>query len=203
MARITDYDTLQTEVADWLNRGDLDEQIPGFIQLGEQTLRRKVRGAYTETGILALDDGLVQLPSDVGTVEQVLLESSGRVYPLTQVPLAELLIKRGSTTGRPGYYAIVQDDIWLGPAPDQTYTATVVYEPWLALSTTQTTNWLLDTAPDAYLFAALLAASPFLKDDARAPMWSAGLDQIILDIQRRTERQRYGGRLVMTPPIRF
>jgi hypothetical protein len=203
MARITDYETLQTEVADWLNRGDLTDQIPGFIQLGEQTLRRKVRGAYTETGILALDDGLVGLPADTGTVEHVLVESNGRTYPLTQVPLAELILKRGAVTGRPSYYAVVENDLWLGPTPDQTYSATVVYEPWLDLSTTQTTNWLFDTAPDAYLFAALLAAAPYLKDDSRAPMWSAGLDQIILDIQRRTERQRYGGRLVMTPPIRF
>src|SRR5574343_38100 len=64
------------------------------------------------------------------------------------------------------------------PPPDGTYTATIVYYAKLPAlnSTTQTTNWLLTSHPDAYLYGSLLEASIFIGDDPRIPMWKAAYD---------------------------
>jgi len=40
---ITDYASLQAEVAGWLARADLTSQIPTFIQLAEARFNRDVR----------------------------------------------------------------------------------------------------------------------------------------------------------------
>jgi hypothetical protein len=40
---ITNYATLKAAVADWLNRTDLTDQIPTFIQLAEAGLNRDMR----------------------------------------------------------------------------------------------------------------------------------------------------------------
>jgi hypothetical protein len=200
---ITTYSELQDAVADWLNRDDLEDQVPTFIQLGEAELRRRLQGVYVETGLLALETTTVALPADAGVVEQVFVEANGRTYTLVQTDTMGVIMARGAVAGRPTHFAVVQGDLWLGPVPDQTYTGTIVYEPWLNLSTTQTTNWVLDENSDAYLYASLIAASPYLKDDVRVMTWRDLLERIVRDIKVRAERQRYGGRLVMTPPIQF
>ena len=38
-------------------------------------------------------------------------------------------------------------------------------------------NWLTEYAPDVLLYAALLEATPFLKNDERVPMWTGMYDR--------------------------
>lgn len=40
-------------------------------------------------------------------------------------------------------------------------------------------NWLLTAEPDIYLYGALCESAPYLKDDARLPMWEARLEASI------------------------
>jgi hypothetical protein len=55
---ITDYTTLRSQVAAWLNREDLEAQIPVFIQMAEGQLQRdpRVRGPNGE-GLTPIDSG--------------------------------------------------------------------------------------------------------------------------------------------------
>lgn len=200
---ITTYATLTSAVADWLNRDDLTDQVPTFIQMGESELRRRLQGAHLETGTVALDSGLVTLPADVGAVQDVFLEANSRTYVLSQTDIAGVIMQRGGIAAQPTHYAVGQGELWLGPVPDQTYTGTLVYEPFLALSDTQTTNWALSEAPDGYLYAALIAASPYLKDDVRVPLWQERLDRVIRDVKVASDRKRYGGRMQMPQPRTF
>ncbi len=48
-----------------------------------------------------------------------------------------------------------------------------------ALSDANTSNWLLACAPDAYLYGALLESAPYIKDDERIAVWTAGLVSVI------------------------
>ncbi|MNN98291.1 hypothetical protein D3C81_2176490 [compost metagenome] len=47
------------------------------------------------------------------------------------------------------------------------------------LSVSNTTNWLLTNWPNAYLYASLLAATPFIMNDARLPVWGQLYTQAI------------------------
>jgi hypothetical protein len=56
------------------------------------------------------------------------------------------------------------------------------YAKLAKLSNAVTSNWLLASSPDVYLYGSLLQAAPYLQDDARITVWSslyqAGLDQL-------------------------
>jgi hypothetical protein len=66
-----------------------------------------------------------------------------------------------------GYYNFI-----VAPTPDTTYPFEFSYlEIPATLSVVTQTNWLTDFAPDVLLYATLLEAMPYLKNDERMPVW--------------------------------
>lgn len=84
-----------------------------------------------------------------------------------------------SVLGQPEFYADYDYQHWLiAPTPDAAYPMEVLYYelPMLLDDVTQT-NWLTDYAPQALLYASLLQASPFLKNDERMATWQGMYDR--------------------------
>ncbi len=66
------------------------------------------------------------------------------------------------------------------PIPANVYTMTMRYRAKVpALSGTNTTNWVLTTHPEIYLYASLMEAEPFLRNDARVQTWGGLFDRAI------------------------
>jgi hypothetical protein len=61
------------------------------------------------------------------------------------------------------------------------------------LSGTTTSNWVLQNAPDVYLYGALMEMEPFLQNDARIAVWAAGYDRAINNIQLQDDKDRHSG----------
>ena len=65
MAIITNYSTLQSTIADYLNRQDLTAQIPTFIQLAEADMNTRLRcREMIVRATTTNDDEFVRLPLD-------------------------------------------------------------------------------------------------------------------------------------------
>ena len=65
MATITNYATLQSAVADYLNRADLSSQIQTFIQLVESDLNTRLRSReMIVRATTTSDQEYVEVPSD-------------------------------------------------------------------------------------------------------------------------------------------
>jgi len=62
-----------------------------------------------------------------------------------------------------------------------------------SLSGTNTSNWLLASHPDAYLYNSLVAATPFLGEDERLPVWGQLANSAIAEIQGSDDRRRAKG----------
>ncbi len=78
---------------------------------------------------------------------------------------------RQSAPGTPKYFA-VHNFLEFDREPDSAITAEMIYYRRLPrLSVSNQTNELLERAPDAYLYGALLAAEPFLLNDERIETW--------------------------------
>ncbi|MDA0313536.1 MAG: hypothetical protein O3C65_15105 [Proteobacteria bacterium] len=58
-----------------------------------------------------------------------------------------------------------------GPASSDTLKS-LYYKAFTALADDADTNWLLANAPDVYLYGAMLEAMPYLRNDARLPVWA-------------------------------
>lgn len=194
---ITNYATLQTAISDFLNRDDLSSVIPTFIALAEADMQRKVRHWRMETRSTAqLDTQFSAIPSDwIETIRFYL--TTGETSPLELISHAELLSRKqadGNVTNRPAYYAMSGAQFELYPVPDGTYAGELLYFAKIpALSDSNTTNWLLENAKDAYLYGALVHSAPYLKDDARIQIWAALYQSAIDNLNAESDSARHSG----------
>jgi hypothetical protein len=186
---ITSYTELKQACADWLNRADLEQQIPDFIKLAEATLNKVLRSSYMVANATAsLTGGKAALPSDA--LEIIYVEVQGLPdSPLEQVTADQLLMLRRArlrSSGTPRFFAVIGRELWVSAIPSSATTlSTSYYQKIPTLSSSNATNWLLGDAPDLYLYTALMHASPFLQDDQRMTLFSNMIvQQVSASVQR-------------------
>lgn len=194
---IADYDELKGAVADFLNRDDLTAVIPTFIRLAEARIDRDLRHWRQEKRSTAqLLDQYTGLPVDFLQPIRFQLTSAptNELKPISQAQLLQLRGDRNDRVGRPEYYALTAGSIELFPTPNTTYDASLVYYSRIpALSATNTTNWVLSEAPDAYLYGTLVHTAPYLKDDSRLTVWES-LFKLSLDtLNLSSSDAKFGG----------
>ncbi|MCM8734591.1 hypothetical protein M5E06_10335 [Azospirillum sp. A1-3] len=172
---ITSYAELQAEIASWLNRDDLAGTIPSFISLAERTMFRQVRIRQMLKRVRAtLDEDFETLPDDfLEAVSLKLLTTPETPVSAVEPAVMDMLKARGST-GRPRYFAPIGNDLTVYPARDQDYTVELLYYARPdALSGSVSSNVILATWPDLYLWGSLAASAPFLREDERIATWGS------------------------------
>jgi hypothetical protein len=190
---ITNYTELKASVADWLNREDLTAQIPDFISFSEARLNRTLRTREMLTRRrTTTSNGFIALPFDYLETFQLQLpaNATNTPEPLTYIgPDEAARFKATSMTGNTRYYTIIDSAYELIPTPPSSVELTITYYAKIpALSSTQTSNWMLAKAPDLYLYATLANAAPYLQNDERIPVWSqlasSAFDELMMDSER-------------------
>lgn len=172
--QITDYTTLQTAIAQYLNREDLTAQIPMFIQFVESELNVRLRTRQMVVRAQAVSaNEYVQLPAD--WLEAINLQIVGGTSPLRFVTLDEAdCIIRDQLYTQTVAYSLMNGAIELVPPPgDDVEIEMVYYGKIPALSDEAPTNWLLLRDPAVYLYGACMHAAPFLIDDQRIPTFGS------------------------------
>jgi hypothetical protein len=196
---ISNYSNLQTTIADFLNRDDLTAAIPTFIQLGESQMNRDIRHWEMEarvSGQQSQGDQYMQLPADwVETIRFHLTSQGTNAVELAS--LASIADKRAAVddqAGRPRFYAHVRGEFELFPTPDEdTDFELLYYQKIPALSDSNTTNWLLEYAPDIYLYASLAHSAPYLAEDARIAVWAQMYSAAVAQLNAQSERVKNSG----------
>jgi hypothetical protein len=170
------YAQLQSNIADFLNRSDLAAVIPTFIGLAESQMERALRvRQMLGRSTAQIDTQYSALPSDFLEAKTFKITSSRPIQPVEfvtpeQMDSAEQ--QSAGANGIPKYFTVVGNQIRVHPSPDATYDAELTYFSKLPkLSSSNTSNWLLASSPDAYLYGALMQSAPYLKDDERVAVW--------------------------------
>lgn len=194
---ITTYAELKSAIASWLNRDDLASTIPDFISMVEADMSRTIRHWRMEKRSTAdLTTQYSALPSDFYEPIRLSL-TSGTTYSLELASQADLLRLRQRTNnvaGRPRYYAITDGSIEVIPPPDATYTLEMVYySKIIPLTDANTSNWVLDYYPDAYLYGSLIHSAPFLSDDTRLSVWASLYKNAVDAINKDSDKAKFGG----------
>ena len=94
----------------------------------------------------------------------------------------------------------MQNNIEFAPVPDSEYTLEIVYYQALPALADNTTNWLLDSHPDIYLYGSLMQSAPYLQADERIGVWAGKFQQILEQLKTSDEKARFSG---TTPTITF
>ena len=187
---------LATDVAAWMSRSDLTGDIPTMIVLAEAKLNRLLRNLEHETinPAFPINAEYVPVPFDFLEFKSGYLNTSPK-RPLYYIPSDTQTELFGSGSNFPKYFTMVGTNFRFGPAPDGTYSATMVYYsklPTLSGVGVQT-NWLLAQHPDVYLYGVILEASGKVQDDSLTQKYQAAVAEVVQQIKNADQRKRYGG----------
>ncbi|CAB4144916.1 hypothetical protein UFOVP468_77 [uncultured Caudovirales phage] len=194
MATTMTFTTLQQDVRRYLERGAtlaedaiVYEQIPRLINLAERRIARELK-----------IQGFINVVTDTLIVGQSVYQKPDRWRDTVSINIGtgdsynvrKFLFTRDyeylrsywpdeSLTEEPVFYADYNYTNWLIlPPPDEVYPFEVLYyELPVLLDDANQTNWLTDYAPQVLLYASLLEATPFLKNDDRIPVWQQMYDR--------------------------
>jgi hypothetical protein len=198
---ITTYSELQSTIADWLNRDDLTSVIPSFITLAETQFNRQFRSPDMVTrATVTIDEEYEDRPSDwLETIRYQVTTNPITVMEFVTPEEAIIQKTKFSTTGTPLFFSTVGTQFQHIPAPSTTFTGELVYYGKIpALANDNTTNWLLTSNPDLYLYGSLVQASPYLKEDERISVWVSIYDRLAEDFRVSNERARTGSSRLAT-----
>lgn len=198
------FANLKTAVADYLQRTDMTSAIVDCVTLCEAMMNngdpeRQLEplriSAMETTAVGTLSSSAFALASDF--LEMIRATYIGTVRtPLTYLSANDLdAVYPTTDSGDPVHYMVIGSTLTIRPTATGTVSYTY-YQKIPALSDSNTTNWLLLKAPQAYLYGTLFQAAIYNRDaDAASAMLSlyrgamAGLE--------RSDRGSKAGQFVM------
>ena len=191
MAQTTTFTTLKEDIRRYLERGFtlasdaiVYEQIPRLINLAERRIARelKVQGMINVV-TSTMSPGLAVYPKPDRWRTTVSFNFGigneyNQLFPRSYEYIRSYWPNRDQTDV-PLFYADYDYNNWIiSPTPDQAYPFEVlVYQLLPLLDDANQTNWLTEYAPQVLLYASLLEATPFLKNDERIQVWQSMYDR--------------------------
>ena len=189
-----DYQSLRIAVADYLNRLDLTDTIPSFIDLAEARLQREVRHHKGEKRSNAEITGrFTLLPSDYLEMTRLSVVGGRVLEYVTQDRIGQM----GEYPGQLRYFSITGGNIEVADIPVEPIDVEMAYYATLPKIRDEGANWLGEIAPDAYLYGALLQSAPYLQEDARLESWGALYRSAVDAVNAESRAARWPGKLVM------
>lgn len=200
------YTSLLNDLRAYLERGatmatdpTVYEQLPQLINLAERRLARelKIQGTVAVvTSTLNAGESTYAKPdrwretvsmfvgTGVGNNERVEVFPRSYEYCRTYSP-------NPTVTGTPRFYADYDYEHWLiCPTPSAAMPYEVLYyELPPLLDDANQTNWFTEFAPNALLYASLLEATPFLKNDERISVWEGFYNRAVAALNGEDIRQ--------------
>lgn len=201
MAVITNYATLQTEIANTLSRDDLTAEIPQFIQFCENKLHRTLHLRNEETALsLNIASGVATVPTDFKRLKHAYYLDGNIAHKLEWTPIDNLYNKYAdrSDTGIPKAMSREAGNFVFGRvATDGTAVLRGVYYAKQDPLRTTDNSWYVTNAPEVLLYGSLLEAVPFIKDDSRIAIWQNYYTQAVQTLMdENDDAEVSGGQLI-------
>jgi hypothetical protein len=178
---ITDYSSLSTAINDFPERSYTQGEIDRFIGLAEGQFRLYLGPNFAKetSTTLSVTSGSATLPTGFVRALSMVHATYGVI---TEKPIAAVRERRvWDASGIPDIYAITSTTVEV--APSFTGSLTFDYEGTLTgLSASNTTNWLITNAPQAYLTMCLSMEKAYNEDWATAGNLEARALGILTDL---------------------
>ncbi len=199
---INTYGTLKTAVANWLNDSSLTLRIPEFVVLAETRINQELRCRENEKRITAsITTEFFDIPSNFMEMRNFQLNTDPVQHLSYVTPEQMDQFRPRSTTGQPKIYSIHGSEFQLKPIADGTYTAEMTYFYELtAFASDSDSNTVLTKFPGLYLYAALIAATPFVTKPDSLSVYAELYTSLLEKINTRDEQGRFSGTKLYAKP---
>ena len=194
MSLPTTYTELKATLLEMVDNSEANIDTARAIALAEKRFNRILNMPEMEATTTLSTTATTALPTDLWEIRSLHLETDPRAL-LEPVSIAVLRGRyNAQSTGQPQVYAVVGQNIIFGPAPDSTYSATLVYKQSItALSDSNATNFLLSKYTDLYIYGALMWGEMTVWNDARAILMKARWDEIMDEVRLAGIRYKAAG----------
>ena len=170
------YNDLVTDIKNYMEDDGVEftASLPRFIDLAELRLSRDlVVPAFRQrsTSTLTQNDAFLTLPTDLIVLENLHTVTTN-VRKILLLRSDEFMMEywpNRTATGSPKYYSYFDTStIYVAPTPATNIPIEISYRRRLPAldSSSNTTNWITDHAYDVLLYACLIEASSFNRNDA-------------------------------------
>jgi hypothetical protein len=178
---IDTYTSLKAAIERWTHRSDLDSYLDDFIDITESRLNRELQVSQQETRVtLSASSEYISFPTDSISIRAIQLNSSP-VRELQYITPIEMDRLDDNSTDL-NYYTIEGNQIRLQSVSSDSIEV-IYYAKISALSDTNTSNWVLETHPEAYLYGAVSEAFKYSQDDEQASKYVAMFNEVISRIK--------------------
>lgn len=187
MSYVMTYESLLVDVRRYLERGftaESDqivyEQLPRLVTIAQRRIARelKIQGFIrpVQTG---LQVGVAVYAKPDRWRDTISMTVNGSPIFARSYEYLRNYWPNEAQTAAPQFYADYDFQHWLiTPTPNTAGVLEVMYyEQPALLGDDLQTNWLTEYAPDLLIYATLLEATPFLKNDDRIPVWQTLYDR--------------------------
>ena len=181
------YDSLLVDMRRYLERGFTQasdqivfDQLPRLITLAERRIARELKiEGFIRAVTTPLAVGVATYLKPDRWRDTVSMTVGGSSIFTRSYEYCRNYWPNEAETGKPQFYANYDYQHWLiTPTPSAVQTLEVIYyEQPALLGDDFQSNWLTEYAPEVLLYASLLEATPFLKNDERGQMWQALYDR--------------------------
>lgn len=191
---LTTYTELKASIADWLHRTDLTTQIVDFITLAEVEINSDLRNRLMEVDeVLSLTISTRTVTIPARYIEPIQLEiviTNQENDQLTYVQPQQLAIYESATNlARPQYYTINGANIEFPNLSDATYALSFRMLKGYDLAATST-NTLLSSYPNVYLYGAQIQAARYMRDLQLEQTALQAYERLITKIKRKEGRSK-------------
>jgi len=199
------YQTLYNTILAYLERQDQDvkDNIPVFIALAQKRIAKDsktlglevyISGNFTPGNPVLVKPGRWKNTRTFNYGTGSGFNFRNQLY-LRSYEYCREYWPDDTQTGPPKYFSDYGYSNWLiVPTPDLAYPFEVAYFEFpQSVDQNNQTNWITDNAPELLIYACLLEAMPFVKDDPRVQVWKQYYTDALLafnkeDVQRLTDR---------------
>ena len=165
-------------------------QVPTFIKLAESRINRVLRVAEMErVSTVSLSQNGGVLPCDY--LEWRGVSGGFPTRDLSYITPGQS-VEVSPNGGEPRSFSVAGNRLNVYPGNPPGGTVRMSYYAKVPdLTEDEPTNWLLEKAPELYLYGALIETAPFLMDDSRLQTWTTLFQKALADLQSADTGARY------------
>ena len=196
---LNNYANLKTAIANFLARDDLTSEIDDFIDLTEADFNRRLRIRAMETvdSAFTIDSETETIPTGFLQVRSFILTSTSPDRALVLMsPFHQANTQGFNNVGNPQAYSVEGTNFRFSPVPSSAVTARLsFYKAFDSISSTTTTNHILTTHPDVYLYGALYFASTFIRgmDQGTVIQFKTQYEAALKQVEDADDLDKYNG----------